>query len=375
MQWWMKPSLISWLGFQLVCKTPYLSGAALIYIYWKSSLRLSSGSQVRYVSVLPRVIIPLTRLCCLDLVPSKTHVLLVYASWPTWLQSLTADILDRHLLMAAWCFFWGALSILSWAIIGRTIPKVLGYPANLIPLCCWLQPFPHALITSAVPRAGLWAHFPLLALKQLSATDWKLLELQCRGCWLMPVSLPTSLHHSHSNIASLLSRKETWAEGNTEDPCGSVCQSPVCIKFANNSPHEDSRAFSLLWGLVCRLIWENWPLFPPPVWCPLSFGDFSGMLHGVRGYSLPICWICWNVSGRTAELVFFARTVMLCVAGVQPKGMARYCMLMSRHEPGQKDLAAERTLQSIKKGTRGNITQEPSTILLLLRSPVLSSLS
>lgn len=185
-------------------------------------------------------------------------------------------------------------------------PKRLGDPMNLIPLCSWPQPFPHASITSAMPRAGLWVHLPLLALEQLPPRAWKLLELQFRGCWLMPVSPPTSVCHSHSNIASLLSRQETWAKGNTEDPCGSVSRSPVCVKFANNSPREDSRVFSLLWGLVWRFSWENWPLSPPPVWCPLSLRDFSSILHGVRRYFLPIRWICWNVPGRTAELVFFA---------------------------------------------------------------------
>ena len=62
--------------------------------------------------------------------------------------------------------------------------------------------------------------------------------------------------------------------GNDEDPCGSVCRSPVCVKFANNSPCEDSRAFSLLWGLVWRFSWENQPLCPLAVWCPLSLEDF-----------------------------------------------------------------------------------------------------
>lgn len=84
----------------------------------------------------------------------------------------------------------------------------------------------------------------------------------------MPVSPPTGVRHSHSNIASLLSRQETRAEGNTEDPCGSVCRSPVYVKFANNSPHKDSRAFSLLWGLVWRLSWENGPLSSPPCDAP-----------------------------------------------------------------------------------------------------------
>lgn len=223
--------------------------------------------------------------------------------------------------------------------------KGLGDPVNLILLGWWLQPFPHASITSAVPRAALWVCFPLLALQQLPWRAWKLLELQFRGCWLMPVSPPTSACHSHSNIASLLSRQETRAEGNTEDPCGSVCRSPVCVKFANNSPREDSRAFSSLWGLVWKFSWENWPLSPPPMWCPVSLEDVQGILHSVRRYSPPIHWICWNVSGRTAELVFLARRGMLYVAGAQPEWIARYCTSTLRHEPGRRDLAAKRALQ------------------------------
>lgn len=122
-------------------------------------------------------------------------------------------------------------------------------------------------------------------------------------------------------IAPQQTRDTGW--GKHWGPLCSVCQSPVCVKFANNSPYEDSKAFSFLWGLVWRFSWKKWPLSPPPVWCSLSLGDSSGILHGVRRYSLPLRWIYWNVSGRTAELLFFARRGMLSDADAQPKWMAR----------------------------------------------------
>lgn len=154
-------------------------------------------------------------------------------------------------------------------------------------------------------------------------------------------------------IAPQQTRDAGWGEH-----WGPLWQSPVCVKFANNSPCEDSRAFSLRWGFVWRFSWENRPLSPPPVWCPLSLRDFSGILHSVRRYSLLIRWICWNVSGRTAELVFFAWRGMFCTAGDQPKRMAKYCTPMSRHEPGRRDLVAKRTLQPIKKEDKGEYHSE-----------------
>lgn len=178
--------------------------------------------------------------------------------------------------------------------------------------------------------------------------------------WLMPLSRPPFTFKYR--IAP--QPQETRAEGNTEDPCGSVCWSLVCAKFANNSPHEDYGGFFFVFflrGLVLRFSWGNQPLSPHPGRCPLRFAGFSGILHGVRRYSLPVCWICSNVPGRTAEIVFFAQRGMLCMAGGQTKQMARYGRAMSRHERGRRDLT-KRILASIKKRTRGNTTQKPSKI-------------
>lgn len=84
----------------------------------------------------------------------------------------------------------------------KRIPKGLGEPLNLIPLGWLLQPFPPATITSAVPRAGLWVHFPLLTLEQLCREPGSGWSCSSEVINLMPISWPTSPRHSHSNISS-----------------------------------------------------------------------------------------------------------------------------------------------------------------------------
>lgn len=85
--------------------------------------------------------------------------------------------------MAARQFAWGALSnLFAGNNRQEKIPKGLGAPASIIPLCQCLQPFPRASITPAVPGLGLRVHLPLPAPRQLPWEAWKLQELQLGGC-------------------------------------------------------------------------------------------------------------------------------------------------------------------------------------------------
>ena len=140
-------------------------------------------------------------------------------------------------------------------------PKGLGDPTSLL-MSVAISP-----CLSHLCCAKGWPLSPLFPPRSRAATAE---NLEAAGAPVQRLLInasfpPTSARHSHSNIASLLSRQETQAEGNTENPCGSVCWNPVCVKFANNSLRKDSRVFSLLWGLVWRFSWENRPLSPPPV--------------------------------------------------------------------------------------------------------------
>lgn len=230
---------------------------------------------------------------------------------------------------------------------------------NLIPLGWLLQPFPHALITSAVPRAGFWVHFPLLILEQHCRKPGS-----CRSSGSEVINAPFSAAiHIQISHRSSASRDTGWGKhwGPLWQCLLESCLCKVCQQQPSWGLRRDFFFVFFLRGLVLRFSWGNQPLSPHPGRCPLRFAGFSGILHGVRRYSLPVCWICSNVPGRTAEIVFFAQRGMLCMAGGQTKQMARYGRAMSRHERGRRDLT-KRILASIKKRTRGNTTQKPSKI-------------
>lgn len=149
-------------------------------------------------------------------------------------------------------------------------PKGLRDLANLVPLCWWLQPFPHHFCCAkGWPLSPLSpSHSQAALIESLEAAGAPVQRL------LINASFFANMHASFTFKYCIAPQKRRDAgSGKTEDPCGSVCQGPVCVKFANNSLREDSRAFSLLWGLVWRFVWENWPLSPPRVWCPLRLGD------------------------------------------------------------------------------------------------------
>lgn len=191
--------------------------------------------------------------------------------------------------MAAWWFFWGALSSLSQAIIGRRgILKVLESPWTKFPLtdCCSHFPLPQ----SPLPCQGLASKFTFPFLLLSCSAE----SLEAAGAaaqrWFMGLSWPTRACHSHSNVASLLSRQETrgkhWAPLWQCLPESCLCK--VCQQQTSWGPR---RGFPLQ-GLVLRLSWGNQPLSPVSLKCPWRLEDFSGFLHGVRRYSLPVCWIC-----------------------------------------------------------------------------------
>lgn len=181
-------------------------------------------------------------------------------------------------------------------------PKGLGDLANLVPLCGWLQPFPHHLCCAkGWPLSPLApSHSQAVPIENLEAAGAPVQRL------LINVSLSANMHVSFTFkycIAARKTRDAGW--GKHWVPLWQCLPESCLCEVCQQQPCEDSRAFSFLWGLVHRFSWENWPLSPPPVWCPLSLGDSWGILHCVRRYYLPIQWICWNVSGRTAEAIFF----------------------------------------------------------------------
>lgn len=117
----------------------------------------------------------------------------------------------------------------------------------------------------------------------------------------MPASQLRSARHSHPNIASLLCRQGTGAGGNSEDPCGGICLCPICVKFANSSPCEDSRAFFFALGISSEIQLGKLTSLPSPcvmslqtrrpleyfAWCK---EEFSSSILDIYYFLLRVWW-------------------------------------------------------------------------------------